>query len=253
MDHVPEELLPQSDREKYLDNSHADRWSRLKPVIVKLYTGNYGTGGKSKNLDQVVQFMKTHYSFHAASSEYPTRFRAWNVSKRTEKQVKDEITSALGRRKRPGTSTSQVVIQQGDQAKPLDTKKLKRYLKDKKLSHPVEAIVPGLYVLIPVFKKMRNPSLTHCIRLSSWDLPYKAFLSSLPKNPDEPSPFGPQDATPGYLNIHSPEALTPGREAAGPSPNMELLYQKNKEHHASLFLQGRIKDLMVRMCSEQRR
>ncbi|KAK7425943.1 hypothetical protein QQZ08_007525 [Neonectria magnoliae] len=245
MDHDPVELLPQSDQDKYLHISHEERWSYLKPVIVQLYTGNYGRGGKSATLDQVVQFMKTHYSFHAAPTDIliycfvpglqsiQKRFRDWNVSKRTDKQVKNEITSALGRRKRPGTSTSQVVIQQGGRAKPLDTKKLKRYLKDKKLPYPVEAITPGL--------------------LSSWNLPYKAFLSSLPKNPDEPSPFGHQDATPGYLNIHSPEALTPGREAAGPSPNMELLYEKNKEHHASLFLQGRIKDLLVRMCSEQRR
>lgn len=95
--------------------------------------------------------------------------------------------------------------------------------------------------------------LTRCIRLSSWNLPYAAFISSLPKNPDQPSPFGPLGATPGYLNIHSPEALIPGRETDSPSPNMQLVYQKVKEDRASLFLQGRLKELIVSMCREDRR
>lgn len=80
-------------------------------------------------------------------SEYPPRFRAWNVNKRIEKDVKDDITSALGRRKRPGTSTSQVIIQQSGRNKPFDAKKLKRHLMDKGRSRPVEALAPGLYVL----------------------------------------------------------------------------------------------------------
>lgn len=95
--------------------------------------------------------------------------------------------------------------------------------------------------------------LTHRARLSSWNLPYAAFISSIPKNPDQPSPFGPLNTTPEYLNIHSPDALTPGREAAGPSPNMQLVYQKVKEDRASLFLQGRLKELVVSMCREDRR
>lgn len=77
-------------------------------------------------------------------SEYPPRFRAWNVNKRIEKDVKDDITSALGRRKRPGTSTSQVAIQQNGRNKPFDVKKLKRHLKDKGRSNPVESLAPGL-------------------------------------------------------------------------------------------------------------
>lgn len=77
-------------------------------------------------------------------SEYPPRFRAWNVNKRIEKDVKDDITSALGRRKRPGTSTSQVIIHQSDRNKPFDVKKLKRHLMDKGRSRPVEVLAPGL-------------------------------------------------------------------------------------------------------------
>ncbi|KAH7145520.1 hypothetical protein B0J13DRAFT_443133 [Dactylonectria estremocensis] len=230
MNHALEVLLPKSDEDKFLDVAHKDRWTHLKPVIVKLYTGNYSAAGATATLDQVVQFMKTHYSFHAAPTEYPPRFRAWGISKRTVSSVKEDITSALGRRKRPGTSTSQVTVHQDDRKLPFDAKKLKRHLKGKKTS--VEAIIPGL--------------------LSSWNLPYKAFISSIPKNPDHPSPFGRLGATPAWLDIQSPEALTPGREGAGPSPNMELVYEKTKQDNANLFLQGRLNELLVRMAKEDR-
>ncbi|KAH6889439.1 hypothetical protein B0T10DRAFT_513945 [Thelonectria olida] len=233
MDRIPRKLFPQSDEDKFLLIGHKDRWECLKPVIVELYTGNYGSGGrKAATLEQIAQFMRTHYSFHAAVSEYPHHFREWKVINRVTTEVKDNISSALGRRKRPGTSTSQVSIQQGGCSKEYAPNQLKRHLKGM-VPRPVEAIAPGL--------------------LSSWNLPYKAFVSSLHQNPNEPSPFGPLGATPEYLNIQSPEALTPGREAAGPSPNMELVYQKNREQNASLFLQGRYKELLVRMCEDQRR
>jgi hypothetical protein len=92
-------------------------------------------------------------------------------------------------------------------------------------------------------------------RLSSFNLPYGALLASLPKNPDEPSPYGQLPTTPAYLNIQSPEALTPGQELSGPSPNMEQVSRYNRERYALLFLQGqeRMKDLFVSICQEDRR
>ncbi|KAH7117482.1 hypothetical protein EDB81DRAFT_701814 [Dactylonectria macrodidyma] len=230
MDDALKELLPKSDEDKFLRVAHKDRWTHLKPVIVKLYTGTYSVPGATATLHQVVQFMKTHYSFHAAPTEYPPRFRAWGVAKRTVNSVKEDIMSALGRRKRPGTSTSQVIVHQGSQDLPFDAKKFRRHLKGKKTF--VEAITPGL--------------------LSSWNLPYNALISSMPKNPDHPSPFGDTRRTPAYLSIQSPEALTPGREVAGPSPNMKLVYEKTKQDNTNLFLQGRIEELLVRMVKEDR-
>lgn len=61
-----EHLRPKSQDDKFLHILHKDRWNFLKPVIVELYTGNHGQGGKSTTLDEVVDFMKFYYSFHAA-------------------------------------------------------------------------------------------------------------------------------------------------------------------------------------------
>lgn len=229
MNNVPEELFPKSDHEKFLGVPHDARWEHLKPVIVKLYTGPYGSKGrKTATRDQVVEFMKTHYSFHAAATEYPRHFRAWGVSKRVEKNVKDNILSALGRRQRPGTSASRVTIQQGDRTESCQPNKLIRHLKSKK-PRAVEGMAPGL--------------------LSSWNLPYAAFVTSLAKNSDQPSPYGPHAPTPENVNIASPD----GPEPPGNSPTTDIILRKIKEDHTNLFLQGRLKELVVRMSQEQRR
>lgn len=70
MDRVPAELLPKSDHDKYLSCSYEERWSHLKPVIVELYTGGHGKGGRTATLKQVAEFMRAHYSFHAAYVSY---------------------------------------------------------------------------------------------------------------------------------------------------------------------------------------
>ncbi|KAM6534587.1 hypothetical protein FALCPG4_004215 [Fusarium falciforme] len=248
MDPILVELLPQSDDEKFLSCPYEERWSRLQPVIVELYTRRRGRDGRTATLDQVVQFMRTYYSFHAAPTEYRRRFRDWGVAKRMVKEDKDAITSALARRKRPGASVSDATTQHNGEDKPLDYKKLKRHLISRKACLEV---APGLYVLYLPGEEFEF-QLIHLARLSSWNLPYAAFVSSLPKNPGEPSPFGPLGPTPDYLHIQSPEALTPGRAAAGPSPRMQLVYEKHKEHCTSLFLQGRLEQLVVCMRKEDR-
>lgn len=63
---VPPELFPRSEDDKHLRTKHKDRWDLLKPVIVELYTGNYGKNNKPPMIAQIVAFMKKHYSFHAA-------------------------------------------------------------------------------------------------------------------------------------------------------------------------------------------
>ncbi|RTE73716.1 hypothetical protein BHE90_011853 [Fusarium euwallaceae] len=218
--------LPQSDDDKFLSCSYEERWSYLKPVIVEIYTRR--RNGRTATLDDLVRFMRTNYSFHAAPTEYRRRFRDWGVSKRMVKEDKDAITSALVKRKRPAASVSDATTQHDGKDKPLDYKKLKRHLISRK---PCLEIAPGL--------------------LSSCNLPYAAFVSSL-KHPGEPSPFGSLRPTPDYLHIQSPEALTPGRAAAGPSPRMQLVYEKHKEHCTSLFMQGRFKQLVVSMSKEDR-
>lgn len=66
MDQPPQHLLPLTEQEKYARLPHKERWEALKPIIVQLYIGKFSNGGKSTKLEDVVAFMKTHYSFHAA-------------------------------------------------------------------------------------------------------------------------------------------------------------------------------------------
>lgn len=148
--------------------------------------------------------------------------------------MKDDATHALARRKkRPGTSTSHITITGGDRNNELRPNKLMRHLKEQGRRRPIEPITPGL--------------------LSSWNLPYEAFAASIHKEIDKPSPFGPKGTTPSYVNIESPGPLTPGREAAGPSPNMQLVYQRAREARATLFIQGRLEELVVGMCRDDRK
>ncbi|CZR45076.1 uncharacterized protein FPRO_15749 [Fusarium proliferatum ET1] len=261
MDPVFMELLPQSDDDKFLSLPYEERWSNLKRVIVHLYTRKRASDGRTATLDQVVEFMRTYYSFHAAyvtlhtsqsihlpllrpvevppvfqltafdgsHTEYRRRFKDWGVTKRMTTKAKDATTSALVKRKQPGASVSDVVTQHDGKNTPFEYKKLKRYLISRKACLD---IAPGL--------------------LSSWNLPYAALISSFPQDPEARSPFGPIGPTPDTLQIQSPGPLTPGRAASGPSPRMQLIYEKHKEHCTSLFLQGRLEQLLVSLPREDR-
>ncbi|KAI0467005.1 hypothetical protein F4859DRAFT_518624 [Xylaria cf. heliscus] len=233
MEYVPVGLFPQSEQDKHLDVSYKERWEHLKPVIVALYLGKYDQEGKTTTLSQVVEFMKVNYSFHAAAGEYRTHLKNWSISKRVVKDVKDSVVVALAKRKRPGTSTSHVTVVGGGHKKQLHPNKLIRHLKEQRRHSPVEVVTPGL--------------------ISIWNLPYEAFITSIHKEVDRPSPFGPRDTTPDHVEIGSPKPLVLGRGVAGSSPNMQLVYQKARENRATLFLQGRLEELIVTMCREDRK
>lgn len=68
---LPAELLPQTDEDKFLKQKGNARWECLKPVIVKLYTGNFGKHAKPATIDEIADAMKRHYSFYAS---YVPRF-----------------------------------------------------------------------------------------------------------------------------------------------------------------------------------
>lgn len=72
MSSAPQHLLPRTEQDKFLGIPHKERWEALKPIIVELYTSNYGNSGKQTTLPEVVTFMRTHYGFHAAYVCHPT-------------------------------------------------------------------------------------------------------------------------------------------------------------------------------------
>ncbi|PNP59476.1 hypothetical protein THARTR1_00966 [Trichoderma harzianum] len=139
-----DDLLPRSDEDKFCRLPFAERLEKLKPIIVELYTGNYGPGGKRMMMRQVVEFMKDKYSFHIAQNQLEYSLRRWEIRRRILSREKDDVAVVLGKRTRAGTSTSDVTLQEG---KPVDKKQLKRYLQDKIRRHVVEPMVPGVLVL----------------------------------------------------------------------------------------------------------
>ncbi|EKJ76096.1 hypothetical protein FPSE_03728 [Fusarium pseudograminearum CS3096] len=181
---VSPELFPQSEDDKYLHVKNSDRWEPLKPVIVELYTGNYGKNNKPPAKAQIVEFMRKYYSFYATESAYANRFRQWGVSDRRLTKAKlNEIAVALERRPTAEMSTSKVSLKRGACEAKLDARQVKRHLANGTSSSKPQSMQSGW--------------------LSSWALPYAAFVSALPKNPDAASPYGTQPATPGYLGIKS--------------------------------------------------
>ena len=74
-------------------------------------------------------------------TQYRHWFNKWGVRRRTVVAEKDEIVAALGRKARPGTSTSDVTL---DPDKAVDKKQIKRYLKDHIRHHKADPMSPGV-------------------------------------------------------------------------------------------------------------
>ncbi|KAF5245212.1 hypothetical protein FAUST_1867 [Fusarium austroamericanum] len=181
---VPLALLRPSEDNKHLHVKNQDRWEPLKPVIVELYTGNYGKNNKPPTIAQIAEFMKNHYSFYATVSAYANRFRQWGVSDRRLTKAKlNEIAVALERHPTAEISTSKVSLKRGACEAKLDVRQVKRHLAND--------------------TSYSKPKIMQSGWLSSWTLPYAALVSALPKNPGAASPFGTQPATPHYLEIKS--------------------------------------------------
>ncbi|KAK6225740.1 hypothetical protein QIS74_01787 [Colletotrichum tabaci] len=208
-----------------------ERWEHLKPIIVEAYLGNSGSG-KPLTIPKLAEFMEKNHRFDAKVHQYRHRLRKWDIRKRTTTQEKDDIVAVVGKRSRPGASTSTVTIHQGGMMKEVDKKQLKRFLNDKIRHQLVETLSPGTF--------------------SHWNLPYDAYIASIMRQADQPSPFGPITTTPRYLNVGSPEATTPGGPAPDSTPTAALITQKTLQDRSNLFLQGRREELLSR-CNERDR
>ncbi|CAH0057259.1 unnamed protein product [Clonostachys solani] len=227
-----DDLIPKSKEAKFLDYPNNDRWTHLKPVIVPLYMDCRDTSGKAMTYSKVAAFMKLHYNFHAAESQYKRWFTEWGIRKRTLGKEKRDIVAVLGKRQRPGQSTSSVTLQQGNSDKHIDKKQLVRHLKSEIQTYENCKIAPGV--------------------LSSWSLPYAAWIKTFEKQADQPSPFGTSGQTPNYMNIESPAAISPGKEIAPPSPTMQLLEKERAQYRSSMLLQGQINALLTSLERDKR-
>ncbi|KAF6829361.1 hypothetical protein CPLU01_08003 [Colletotrichum plurivorum] len=71
--------------------------------------------------------------------------------------------------------------------------------------------------------------------------PRRALVSG---NMDHPSPFGPNPATPRYLNVNSPEATISGGQGLNSTPTAALILQSTLRARSNLLLQGRQEELL---------
>ncbi|VUC32914.1 unnamed protein product [Clonostachys rosea] len=228
-----EDLIPHSEEAKFLNYPYNDRWTHLKPVIVSLYPDCRDENGEAMTYSKVAAFMKLHYNFHAAESQYKRWFREWGVQKRTLETEKRDIVSALGKRRRPGQSTSNVTIRRGNSDKHIDKKQLVRYVKSEMQAYQNCEIAPGV--------------------LTSWCLPYAAWAETVVKQRDQPSPFGTTGQTPSYMNIESPAAITSDNEMNAPSPTMQLVEKERAQYRSSMLLQGQINELLTSLGRDERK
>ncbi|EFX00225.1 hypothetical protein CMQ_7227 [Grosmannia clavigera kw1407] len=212
------DVYPRSDEDRFLSVPYESRWEPLKRVIVELYMGKYGPEGKSMTMREVAEFMKDNYSFYAAETQYKRKFRPWCIRKRTLATEKNDIVSVLGKRARPGMSTSDVTLSQGGLAKSVDSKQLKRHVHSQIRHYKVEPLVPGVF--------------------TTFNMPYQAYIAASNQNSNLPSP--------GFVNVHSPGPVT------ALSPTMHLVNQKAVWDRANLLLKGDFKTLFARCGDEDR-
>ncbi|RYP70411.1 hypothetical protein DL769_004966 [Monosporascus sp. CRB-8-3] len=198
------------------------RWEPLKSTIIKLYMQ------EREKIPRVAERMKNEYNFSAVPSQYRYQFKKWGIKKRITSKEKDAIINAHGKRLGPGSSLSQISIDEGGFDKSVDKKALKRYIGDQ-IRHDKPLQVDNTMFL-------------------RWHLPYAALLNSLGRPHDQPSPFGSSPRTPGNIAIQSPGSDAP----SGHSPTTQMVRQKVHLDRAKLLLQGREMDLMRQLNEPER-
>ncbi|RYP76358.1 hypothetical protein DL771_001797 [Monosporascus sp. 5C6A] len=198
------------------------RWEPLKSTITMLYMQ------EREKIPRVAERMKNEYNFSAVPSQYRYQFKKWGIKKRITSKEKDAIINAHGKRLRPGSSLSQISIDEGGFDKSVDKKALKRYIGDR-IRHEEPLQVDNTMFL-------------------RWHLPYAALLNSLGLPHDQSSPFGSSPRTPGNIIIESPGSNAP----PGQSPTTQMVRRKLHLDRAKLLLQGREMVLMRQLNEPER-
>lgn len=89
--------------------------------------------------------------------------------------------------------------------------------------------------------------------ISSWNLPYAAYVNAFGAQPGQGSPFDTTGTTPPpYPSTQSFETTALECETTGLSPTTQLINQKVARDRASYLFQGRHMELL-RSCGEEQR
>jgi hypothetical protein len=181
--------------------------------------------------------------------------KKWKIKKSITTEQKEEVLSVLGKRARPGASTSDVTIIEGSEykvRKTVDKTNLQRYIKDQMRQDQDLFLTSGVYVarLSRCFFLLM-PSIISLLR---WNLPFGALMASLGVSNHASSP--PTDGgptTPENLEVKSPQggpATSPGQSA--PSPTFQLIQRKLLLDRARLLVRGRFDELMSQLQESER-
>ncbi|KAJ3535429.1 hypothetical protein NM208_g7137 [Fusarium decemcellulare] len=215
---------------KFLHIPYDKRWNYLKETIIRLYTE------EEEKLERLVERMKAEYSFDAQPSAYKYRFKKWDVKKSISSHVKTQVIKVQSKRKRDDASTSDITIIQGGRHKPLDKKRLKRWIDDS-------------------LRQRRLPELAGGVFLR-WNLPYKALVANTIQPGDPSSPLGllSSSSSPVNIMVNSPEnsSITP-TQTFGPSPTTQLVRKQARLDRTDLFIQGRHQDLLLKLDQDERK
>ncbi|KAI0121969.1 hypothetical protein F4814DRAFT_407096 [Daldinia grandis] len=214
---------------KFLDIPYDQRWEYLKADIVHMYIDEENT------IKRVSERMRNDYNFDAQIHQYQSHLRKWKIKKRITTKEKNVIISALGKRiRQDGVSTSNVTINQGqgDFAKGVDKKQLMRYInQDIRRSEPL-ILNPGLF-------------LRH-------SLPYAALIRRVGGH----DVYSPAKSTPHSLDLiinSPPEAVSSSSPADAMSPATQLVQQKILFNRARLFIEGRDRDFIAQLTTDERK
>ncbi|OTB02444.1 hypothetical protein M426DRAFT_13590 [Hypoxylon sp. CI-4A] len=215
----------QSD-EKFLHVSYDERWEFLKSTIIRIYME------ENSRMKQLVKRMKDEYSFDAQPRQYSYHFKKWEIKKRITTEEKTAVISALGkRRSREGVSTSDVTLDQGNFKKAVDKKQLKRHINDSIRRSASFTWRPGTFF--------------------QFDLPYTALVHGVYRlDHSSPSSVGP--VTPQYLLVKSPPDTISSTMNNDMSPTMQMVQKKLLLDRATLFMEGRERDLLTQLNEEER-
>ncbi|KAI1454598.1 hypothetical protein F4805DRAFT_438748 [Annulohypoxylon moriforme] len=211
--------------EKFLHISYNERWEYLKDDIVRLYTI------ENKTMKNLQEAMRDRYSFDAGPEDYRYRLRKWGIKKNIVAKQKDAAIVAVHKRRLPpASSTPSVTINQGNFEKTVSNKKIKRHIDDtRRKSENLPTWTPGLFL-------QYDPSFATLFRKHSGN--------------NNPSPFSIGPNTPSDMHVGSPQE---GISPPAPHNTMSSIHRITRLNNARLFLEGREKDLLAQLNSDERR
>ncbi|KAK7991240.1 hypothetical protein PG988_000034 [Apiospora saccharicola] len=207
---------------QYLDVPFSKRWDCHRDTIQRMYIH------EGRSIEDIASKMKKDYSFDANARQYKYQFKKWKLNKNVLSTTKDQVIKVLEKRVRMGKAIGEVRYDN----KPLDKKKLKRYLQT---IPQVESRLSRDAIIFARSGLPQRPDATQDEIFSGRSTPVISVISP-PQTPTRS----------GLVSARTPtDALTPTAVAIG-----DLILRRSR---AASLLNGRFGDLLDSMSGEEQR